>query len=1200
MKLKSLEISGFKSFIDKANIEFPAGVCAIVGPNGCGKSNIVDALKWVMGEQSVKQLRGKSMEDVIFAGANGKSQLNMAEVSLTLANDNGSAPEELKDFAEIMLTRRLYRSGESEYYLNKRPCRLKDIHNIFLGSGLGPRSYAVIQQGNIGAIIDAGPQERRVFIEEAAGVTRYNSRKNEALRKVEATNQNLLRITDIISEINRQMAVLKRQARKAEIYKNLQDRIKKLDTHITIYYFDEYTRLIDETDKILENLRDADSGHVSKLQQLDAIVEDIKFKLSRKNQEISEQKSSVFEIQRNTDRLENDLLHLRDNEKRLVTEVAELESARTVLGERNEKILSEISNVESQTVSIKDEITITHDKLEAERDASLNSRNRLAELTRELDACKTNLMNLIAHEARYKNIYQNASTNKENLKRRLKRADEEYALAAKNVSEISATESKAKEDIELYRQKIHEIAEEEFGIKQQLEEKSKLLGAKIKTVQNLDMERNRLRSAYTTLKKMEDNFEWYKDGVKAVMTHCRGSEGLESTVPGVVTELMADIIEPAPSYETAVEAALGEYLQYVVVEDQNTCRSLIEYLQENRAGRSGFVPVSSIKQLQCEHYKKPDSSKLLLNHVFVKPGFEKTVEILLGHVVVAQDINEALNIFNSNGAFQAVVTKNGEIISHNGTVAGGSSNSFSGILAKKNEIKELEKQISGIEHNIEEARIVQKALESELKSAEIAMQKLKEREHRARQDENEAEKFLYKTSEELKHAKRHYEIVQLEQEQLMGEESDIDEEIAKYNEALLKVENEVSQAREEVNVISGKIETASAELADYDKKIVDLKLNLTSLNAKFENGNNSLNRLKEFHHDGIRQMETTEREIIEKANKIEASKQKIGENEKTLSEMYEKAKIVGMALKNNEDDYNAIDVRQKEHDDLITSVKNEREQTLEKLRLLENEQSQRRIQTENIAKRFEDRYQITLYEARTDCEPLEDISASTVKEMEEELERSRRKSGDFTDVNLGAIKEYEELEERFNFLEKQREDLVKAIEDLHKVIKKINKISQERFLETFNEVNKKIGEVFPSLFEGGSASLILTEPDKPLETGVEYMIHPPGKKLTRMSLMSGGEKALSAIAFIFAIFLLKPASFCIMDEIDAPLDESNVYRFNNLLKIIGEKSQIVMITHNKKSMEFADMLFGITMEHMGVSKIVSVNLERRDAIINQN
>lgn len=1198
MKLKSLEISGFKSFIDKANIEFPPGVCAIVGPNGCGKSNIVDALKWVMGEQSVKQLRGKSMEDVIFAGANGKPPLNMAEVSLTLANDNGSAPEELKDFAEIMLTRRLYRSGESAYYLNKKPCRLKDIHNIFLGSGLGPRSYAVIQQGNIGAIIDAGPEERRIFIEEAAGVTRYNSRKNEALRKVEATNQNLLRVTDIISEISRQMAVLKRQARKAEIYKNLQDRIKKLDTHITIYYFDKYTRLIDETDNILKELRNTDSDHISKLQKLDAIVEDIKFKLTKKNQEISEQKSGIFEIQRNTDRLENDLLHLRNDEKRLITEVSELEPTRIALNERNEKILSEISHVESQTISIKDEISKTRTELEAERDASQNSRNRLTEYNRELDACKTNLMNLIAHEARYKNIYQNASTNKENLKRRLKRADEGYALATKKVSEISDTETKAKEDLESYRHNIDDIVKEKVGIEQRLEEKSKLLGNQIKTVQSLDMERNKLRSAYITLKKMEDNFEWYKDGVRAIMKHRRERAGLESNMAGSVTELMADIVEPELSFETAAEAALGEYLQYVVVEDRNACRSLIEFLQTNKAGRSGFVPVSSIKKMECEHYKKPDFSKLLINHLSIKPGFEKTVETLLGHVVVAQDINEALNIFNSNGAFQTIVTKNGEIFSHNGTIAGGSSDSFSGILAKKNEIKGLEKQISDIEHQIEDIRIVQKALESELKSAEIAMQKLKEQEYRARQDETEAEKFLYMTSEELKHANRHLEIIQLEQEQLMGEESDIDEEIVKYNEALSKVENEVSEARENVNIISGKIESSLTELTSYDQKVVDLKLNLTSLNAKFENGNNSLNRLKEFHHDGIRQMETTEREIVEKTRKIETSKQKIAENEQTLSGMYEKAQLIGKALKNNEDDYNAIDLRLKEHDDLISNVKNEREQTLEKLRLLESEQSQRQIQRENIAKRFEERYQITLLEERSGCESLEDMSQSTVKEMEEELDISRRKIGDFTDVNLGAIKEYEQLEERFNFLTKQSEDLVKAIEDLHKVIRKINKISQERFLETFNEVNKKIGEVFPSLFEGGNASLILTEPDKPLETGVEYMIHPPGKKLTRMSLMSGGEKALSAIAFIFAIFLLKPASFCIMDEIDAPLDESNVYRFNNLLKIIGEKSQIVMITHNKKSMEFADMLFGITMENMGVSKIVSVNLDRQQAINN--
>ena len=808
-------------------------------------------------------------------------------------------------------------------------------------------------------------------------------------------------------------------------------------------------------------------------------------------------------------------------------------------------------------------------------------------------------MNLVAHEARYKNIYQNATSNRENLKRRLKRADEEYAVAAKKVSEIKDVETRARDELKSCRQTIDELGKEISGAEQRLSEKSRLLGSQVKKVQTLEMERNKVRSRYTALKKMEDNFEWYKDGVRAIMKNRSGQDGVESSIAGGIIGLMADIIEPEPSFETAVEAALGESLQYILVQDQNTGNSLIQFLQNKSAGRSGFIPVSSIRKLECEHYKKPDSSKLLLNHVAVKPGFEKTAEILLGHVVVARNIDEAIDTFNSNGSFQTVVTKNGEIISPYGTMTGGSNDSSAGILAKKHEIKELEKQISVLDRDSEDARTVQKTLESEVKAAEIALQKLKEQNNRAVQDELEAEKFLYKTSEDLKHTTRHMEIVQLEQEQLIGEESDIDEEIAKYNEALSGIESEVSEAREKVEAISGKIGSATSELASYDQKVVDLKLKLTSLNAKLENGNSSLKRLREFHDDGIRQIEMLEREITEKTRKIEASRLKTAENELALKEMYDKIKIIRQALDNNEADYNSIDIRLKEHDGLISNVKNEREQTLEKLRLLEIEQAQRNIQRENIAKRFEERYQLPFTDARSPSESAVDKPQTTISEMEAELDRCRRKIGDFTDVNLGAIKEYEQLKERFDFLCGQRDDLVKAVDDLHKVIRKINKISQERFLSTFNEINKKIGEVFPSLFEGGTANLVLTEPDKPLETGVEYMIHPPGKKLTRMSLLSGGEKALSAIAFIFAIFLLKPASFCIMDEIDAPLDDSNVYRFNNLLKIIGGKSQIVMITHNKKSMEFADMLFGITMEQMGISKVVSVSLERPRGMSNE-
>ncbi|MFC1886747.1 chromosome segregation SMC family protein, partial [Thermodesulfobacteriota bacterium] len=431
MKIRKMEIFGFKSFMDKANIEFPPGVSAVVGPNGCGKSNIVDALRWVMGEQSVKHLRGKTMEDVIFSGANGKQALNMAEVSLTLENDNGSAPEELKDYTEIMLTRKLFRSGESAYFINKQPCRLKDIHNIFMGTGMGAKTYAVIEQGNVGAITDAGPDERRLFIEEAAGVTRYKTRKNEALRKVHSTNQNLLRVSDIISEISRQMNSLKRQAKKAERYKAFQERIMNLDVLLSLQYYDNYKHKINETEALLRDFKDKDIEQSSKLKQIDAAIEQIKLNRWEKNQEIASQKSQKFESQRKADKVENDLAHLRKDIERLTTEAVELEAAYTNLKEKNDAIASEIAQNEKENSTLTTEIADTTSTLEKEHRTSQSIRDRLHELTQDLETCKARLMDLVAQEAKYKNIYQNAKNNKESLNRRLKRIDEE-TLAAEN------------------------------------------------------------------------------------------------------------------------------------------------------------------------------------------------------------------------------------------------------------------------------------------------------------------------------------------------------------------------------------------------------------------------------------------------------------------------------------------------------------------------------------------------------------------------------------------------------------------------------------------------------------------------------------------------------------------------------------------------------------------------------------------------
>lgn len=465
-------------------------------------------------------------------------------------------------------------------------------------------------------------------------------------------------------------------------------------------------------------------------------------------------------------------------------------------------------------------------------------------------------------------------------------------------------------------------------------------------------------------------------------------------------------------------------------------------------------------------------------------------------------------------------------------------------------------------------------------------------------DEIEAEKTLYKAGEDLKNARRHLEIVQLEQEQLLGEASDIDDEMTKYNAAIARISTEINSAQRAVAETSQKISDVSLQMEQFNQTVVELKLQLTALNARLENSNSSLKRLKEFHADGLMRLEQLSREISQKRQKEETSKLHITGHEEKLSQLYEALKLLDESIDRDEVDYQQIDARLKDSDGKISDIKSKREKSLEKFRMLELELSQLQLKRENIANRLEERYQSGFDFLKSEFNRDEAAKAimadMTIEEMEADLKKSREKIAKIVDVNLGAIKEYEQLKDRYDFLEAQRDDLLKAIEDLHKVIKKINRITQQKFMETFSAINEKLMEVFPRLFDGGEARLVLIEPDKPLESGVELMIHPPGKKLTRLSLLSGGEKALSAIAFIFSIFLIKPASFCLLDEIDAPLDDANVFRFNDLLQIIGEKSQIIVITHNKRTMEFADMLFGITMEQKGISKVVSVNFARTE------
>ncbi|MGD8524233.1 MAG: chromosome segregation protein SMC, partial [Desulfobacterales bacterium] len=1048
------------------------------------------------------------------------------------------------------------------------------------------------------------------FIEEAAGVTRYKSRKNEALRKVEITNQNLLRVSDILSEIKRQMGSLKRQARKAEIYNNYQKQIKAFDIRLGLHYYDEYTEQIEKIDTLMKELQDVDIGHTSELKKIDAAVEEIKLKRQLKNQEIGEQRSQRFNTQRDTDRMENDLAHLRNEIARLSQESSELQSALENLEQKNIDMVTEINQVEDENVNIQAEIHQIRDHLEKERASAQQIGERLAQLNQELESHKTQLMDLVAQEAQYKNIYQNAANNKESLQRRLKQTEEEKTLSQKRIAEIEEKEAEINGYLGSLKHEMSNLERSITDLRNQLEKKTKALSSQAKRAQSLEIEKNTIESKLNTLQKMEANFEWYKDGVRAIMTaqsKTPESQTIDendiSATPAVIDQqlsdsilgLMADIIEAKPSFESAVEAALGESLQYIIVKDQQAGRTAIDYLQSQKAGRSGFIPVSSLKKHGKDQSKIPDPSKLLLNHVKAKPGFEKIIQTLLGHVVLAKDFEEAIDLFNRNGISQIIVTPNGDLISAQGIMIGGSKDRLNGILAKKQELKDLNKQSKKLAQRLANVRDDQAKMDADVRDLENQLQMLIEQKNSATQNEIDAEKTLYTVGEDLKNARRRFEIVDLEQEQLLGETSDIDSEMSKYDQALSDMSAEINSRQAKIKEVTQNISTVSAEMEAHNQKIVDLKLNLTAQDAKLENSNTSLRRLKEFHEDGQKRLAQLNQEIHLKHEKQKASRQNITEYEQKLSEMYGEMKHLEQALEDNEADFEAIDTQLRDSDNLISDIQSKREKTLEKSRLLELELAQLQIKRDSVVNRLEERYHnpfsVLKSEYHDSIEDQENPADLSIEEMEAELAQCREKIAKIIDVNLGAIREFEQLKERYDFLEAQRSDLVQAIEDLHKVIRKINKITQKLFIETFNLINVKLKEVFPRLFEGGSATLVLTEPGKPLETGVELMIHLPGKKLTRLSLLSGGEKALSAIAFIFSIFLIKPASFCLLDEIDAPLDDANIFRFNDLLKLIGENSQIVMITHNKRTMEFADTLFGITMEQKGISKLVSVRFE---------
>lgn len=1183
MKIKRLTILGFKSFLDRCNISFPDGISGIVGPNGCGKSNIVDAIRWCMGEQSPKQLRGRNMEDVIFSGSGGHKPLGMAEVTLTFENGDGSFPPSFSGQTELSVTRRLYRSGESEYLINNVPCRLKDIQEIFMDTGLGNKAYSIIGQGMIGSILEQRPEDTRIMLEEAAGITKYRKKVEASRRKMERTEQNLQRVEDIQGEVARQMRSLKRQAAKARRYNALTEEIRRLEL---VLNGNRYRLLEEESRKKIRNteaLEQREAQKAAAYSSVAAQVETLGLELEEKDRELSKAREA-YEHLRSRVQAKESAIESQAVEMKLQEEITErLVQERRSIGRRLESLGEEKQGLGARIAEGRDKLR--HMEREASvLDQRVRSRRKLLLQVKEEYEKARNAVNEgvnkevgLNHESGYLNKLLHQITD---TRSRLERE----RLAARQRAEkvLKAYENKGSAR-DLAAEKLHDLEERIAEVGSLCEEQESLRDRAAADLRAAEKELDVNESRYGSLKSLTKNFEGYEMGVRTVMK----SNDLAPKQQGRVLGLVADIVRVEPRYEQAVEAVLADKLQYIIVESMDDGRAGIDYLKSKARGRGSFIP---LRELNREgNGGPPQGQRLLRELVTVPEKYESVLEALLGDTVVVDHLDEAVALWRRNGKEQSIVTLEGDLLDRRGIITGGKvSRSSRGILARKRELKELKEQIETGRRKVARCRETLAELIGEIEEKKAELRDLDEEKWACREELNELDKITYRFGQELD---------QLEQLSRRIEEdlAEKDREQGKHRKKLRMLEEEIERCRvrrkdeeaffrekeRELRECEGEFEEAREELSR-------LKADARILEEEQRSLARELERIQEYEEDAALRLKRIEEEIAEAARRREACDERKAQLRNERLALEGRLSDALEALHRSERERQELQGKIKEKEKEAETLRAEIDAVREEVNRARMEQSELRFKMNHIVELVREKFGQDLLQVIDTCRD----ESRTPAELEAEIQRQTERRQKLGEVNLTAIKEHEALKERYEFISEQRRDLIDSIESLRKAIRKINQTSLEKFRKTFSEVDAKLKEVFPVLFNGGTAGLRLTDESKPLESGVLVEVQPPGKRVSHMGLLSGGEKALVAMALLFAIYMIRPSPFCLLDEVDAPLDEANVGRFNDLLKQIRRHSQIIMVTHNRRTMEISDRLYGITMEKAGVSKIVSVDVSK--------
>ena len=1185
MHLKRLEVQGFKSFAEKIVLEFNSGITAVVGPNGSGKSNISDAIRWVLGEQSAKTLRGGKMEDVIFAGTEHRKPLGFAEVSLCFDNTDRTLPI---DYSEVIVTRRVYRSGESEYKINKTNCRLKDITELFLDTGIGKDGYSIIGQGRVDEILSTKSEERRHIFEEASGIMKYKIKKQEAEKKLEMTSQNLLRINDIILELESQLEPLKEQADKAKRYLSLRDDLKELEVSVYVENISKLKSKMQEIENHYTTIKNHIDTESKKLEEITMLNQKKSHTLKDLDEKLERAKEKYYSLEGNLERCSSEIklneekkINLKININRLNDEISEI-------NKRIEELCDEEKERKEKVSNLKDRYLEFNKKLEEYNKKLKSLLDNLSEDEKYIEKLKENIMNKFDLQGDKKSQANNVKNHIEIIQKRQNSIENELkglslekdgeCIKLKDLKEsISNTENL----IINLREKINDYKNKKTSVNNELE--------KLKEKQNnLRSEIHVKVSRHKMLSNMESNLEGYTRSVKMVLKACKESSEFGQGIHGALVQL----INVEKRYETAIEMSLGGALQNIVTSTEEDAKRAIGFLKKNQIGRATFLPISSVKgryfdeRVLDELKRQEGFIGVASDLVNVDSLYRGIILSFLGRVVVVDNLDSGIKIARRfNYAFK-IVTLDGDIISSTGSMSGGSKNTKeSGILSRNREIAELKEVIEKLkedEKNLENKITgLSKILNTLIEDISIEEENLRNKEHLKIRDES----HLMQIEENIKRIESKEDMLKQEIVQLKKQEENTQKELYKYLEELKEIEEDIKNTKEIVAEYEVKHKENQYFKDLINEDITQCKISINSIKDNIQGVEDALERiLKE--KDNLKN--SIEMKSLEKENSYKEIQSLDEKNEglRNLIKGYEEEKT-GKTLE--------IDriieekkVLEEESSDIIEKIAKINKDIIslkEEYGRLEVRKAKIESEMEAMQNRMWDEYELTYTNA---LEIKKDVD--NINKAQKRINELRNEIKELGYVNVAAIEEYIKTKERYEFMSVQRDDMENAKEKLQKVINEMVSIMKRQFMEQFKRINESFNTVFRELFDGGHAELILVDKENVLESGIEIEVQPPGKKLQNLMLLSGGEKAFTAIALLFAILRLNPTPFCVLDEIEAALDDANVYKFAQYLKKYSTSTQFAVITHRKGTMEIADTLYGVTMEEHGVSKVVSLKM----------